>query len=355
MYYIIMPRNCDRMLEGVLHKGRLCRDVYSFEECEHGYICTDCLQEFMVKSSYYRHLPKCDERQQRLQDELQSLADKQQQIELAEQRRQQEQQQLATDVKRKVEELREKDIKLRLEGEAQFKEKLKSQIKQELSEELQQAVEQQVKTRLQVQQDTDNEHGIPTYNIDSTRYRSMGEDMYDRLVKKLGLNETVDYIHTIVVHKRPLDMFRKLYLEGVSYELYPVATKGSEMRYVDGTRELVSDKDGHLLGYLIQNSIQNALLKTAAAIAKQKLTYKDECPESNQKCDDFLVVQMAALDITRLLTRTDIIKSIKEWTVAPSLIVAGQEHDEDKTKTHPFFLNIQCTRATQKRFSGLFD
>lgn len=297
-----MVNRCQRLIGGI--PCRLKNMV-----CHCARECKNCGKSFTNRSTYYAHIAKCVDTDQRQPDVVHIKVETQ----------------VATQIH-----LQKDNLLISLD--AQSSEGQHSELKQQ--------IEQICKQFLQSRQP--KEFADPSsnqFNIDLTNYRSMGEDIYTQLIDKMGNAEAIEYIKNAVARRRPMDLFRKLYLEDVEYKMYPLTSRAHDMRYVDHRRILVSDENGHLLAFMIQESIQNALLKTAAALVNQKIMFerqsKGECSEGNQCCDDFFEVQQAALDIKRRLPRTDIIKILKEWT-------------EQSQEEHPFFANPVCVKATER-------
>lgn len=295
-----MPNYCTRIIDSGPRMGSVCNEVSL--RCRHDAICPHCDKSYASRHSFHKHLAICASEQPPADTSIAPML----------------------------------SIEHTLNQIMQMQMETSQQIKNLATREFVEEKIQQV-----LVSGTAVATNLTSFDVNLSCYRSMGEDIYAGLVDKFGEPETVSYVKETVGRKRPMDLFQKLYLEGYERHLYPVVTNGTQMRYVDCRRMLVSDENGQMLAYLIQESIQNALLKTASYLINAKLKYEEECSESNMLCDEFTEVQYAALDLKRRLPRTEIVCILKEWTT----------FDIDVEAQHPFFDNVSCVKATEQKYT----
>lgn len=87
------------------------------------------------------------------------------------------------------------------------------------------------------------------------------KEFYEKITAKLGTKEANAFLNGCCLRDKPLEIFQKLYLDGLQPENYPIACRNSvQFRYLNEKRELVEDNGGKVIGHLIKEGVHNAMI-----------------------------------------------------------------------------------------------
>jgi hypothetical protein len=140
----------------------------------------------------------------------------------------------------------------------------------------------------------------PRYN----NWIIVGLDMYNDMISRYGREEAVSFLTKSAVTGDSLDVIKKLYLDGVSPEKYPIACRNyHHFRYLNDKREVIDDNGGSSVQKLFTSRAHKAMiLATNEMIAQQiasgstDLLYRENEIGNVQEC----LTMVHNIDIDRL-------------------------------------------------------
>jgi hypothetical protein len=109
----------------------------------------------------------------------------------------------------------------------------------------------------------------------STHYNNwiiIGTDIYHDMVDKYGRHEAISFLTQSAISGDSVDVIKKLYLDGVNPEKYPIACKNYDhFRYLNDKREVIDDKGGISVQKLFSNQTHRAMVLAANEMIQEQL------------------------------------------------------------------------------------
>ena len=100
----------------------------------------------------------------------------------------------------------------------------------------------------------------PRYN----NWIIIGPDMYNDMVDKYGRTEALDFLTKSAISGDSVDVIKKIYLDGISPEKYPIACKKDmHFRYLNDKREVIDDKGGESVQKMFTARAHKAMVVAA--------------------------------------------------------------------------------------------
>lgn len=100
----------------------------------------------------------------------------------------------------------------------------------------------------------------------------IGTDMFHDMINKFGKEEAVSFLTQSAVKGDSIDVVKKLYLDGVSPEKYPIACKNSRhFRYLNDKREIIDDKGGQSVQKMFSDNAHRAMVLATNEMIKKQL------------------------------------------------------------------------------------
>lgn len=97
----------------------------------------------------------------------------------------------------------------------------------------------------------------PVYN----NWIIIGPDMFTEMIEKYGRTEALDYLTKSAISGDSVDVVKKLYLDGVSPEKYPIACKNyHHFRYLNDKREIIDDQGGQSVRKIFSDRAHKAMV-----------------------------------------------------------------------------------------------
>lgn len=149
-------------------------------------------------------------------------------------------------------------------------------IKQCLVEIKQQNQDIQEKLNKQAEQ-----KGGDNYNI-YNNYIIIGPDVYSNMVQKFGKEETLRMLTSGNVSDNTLKIIKKVYLDGVAPEQYPIACRNNDhFRYLNDKHELIDDLGGQKCQDFVTNRVHNAMLMATNEVINQVINGSNQSDIGN--------------------------------------------------------------------------
>lgn len=210
-------------------------------------------------------------------------------------------------VKVKLQERNQEQCKKRIEVKVKTKIRAKAKVKPDMhsdlqklpdpSEPSQQEILDELHSLRQRVQKMENE---PRYN----NWIIIGSDMFNDMIEKYGREEALTYLTRSAITGDTVDVIKKLYLDGVSPERYPIACKNyHHFRYLNDKREVIDDRGGQSVRKIFSDRAHRAMVLATTEMMKDELnTDEDDAGDLFRKLGD-VQCQLASihtLDIDRL-------------------------------------------------------
>lgn len=104
-----------------------------------------------------------------------------------------------------------------------------------------------------------------------TNYNTfIGIDAFDILIRKMGRQQAVNFIASSASVGKPINIFRKIYLDNRAPEQYPIACNNGNFRYLDNNGKLV-ENDGREMAHIIKNQVHTAMIKATNELITQNM------------------------------------------------------------------------------------
>jgi hypothetical protein len=149
----------------------------------------------------------------------------------------------------------------------------------------------------------------PRYN----NWIIVGSDMFSDMIDKYGRTEALDFLTKSAITGDSVDIIKKLYLDGVAPEQYPIACKNyHHFRYLNDKREIIDDKGGQSVRKIFSDSTHKAMV--LATNEKMKLIDPDSDQLGDTDVGDMFrklgevqcnLTSVHSLDINRLAGMTN--------------------------------------------------
>ncbi len=152
----------------------------------------------------------------------------------------------------------------------------------------------------------------PRYN----NWIIVGADMFNDMINKYGRSEAINFLTKSAISGDSVDVIKKLYLDGVSPEKYPIACKNyHHFRYLNDKHEVIDDQGGISVQKIFSDRAHRAMLLATNEMIKDRVI-------NDVECEDDVLQQFGAAQC--------------RLTVVHSLNIerlAGMTHNPN----HPFF------------------
>lgn len=136
----------------------------------------------------------------------------------------------------------------------------------------------------------------PRYN----NWIIVGDDMFHAMVDKLGRQEALSFLTQSAIAGDSIEVVKKLYLDGVSPEKYPIACRNADhYRYLNDKRQIIDDKGGESVKKMLTNQTHRAMVLAANEVIQSKLS-KDEGIMYVDLDHDMKTVQCKLADVQTL-------------------------------------------------------
>lgn len=145
----------------------------------------------------------------------------------------------------------------------------------------------------------------PRYN----NYIIIGPDMFTEMIDKYGREEALTFLTRSAITGDSVDVIKKLYLDGVSPEKYPIACKNyHHFRYLNDKREVIDDHGGQSVRKIFTDRAHKAMVLATNEMMQDELnTMNEDAGDLFRKLGD-VQCQLASihtLDIDRLAGMTN--------------------------------------------------
>lgn len=143
-----------------------------------------------------------------------------------------------------------------------------------------------------------NHNNVLSFNV------VVGDNFYGELVDKMGKEAALNFIVKSASEKTPLEIVKKLYLEGLRPDDVPIACRGEDhFRFVNANQEIIDDKGGHGITKIVSNGIQNTMLMASNELIARQVARDSEMTDEDM--EEFLTVQQYATGMPAEYTVTD--------------------------------------------------
>lgn len=140
----------------------------------------------------------------------------------------------------------------------------------------------------------------PRYN----NYIIIGPDMFSDMIEKYGREEALTFLTRSAITGDSVNVIKKLYLDGVSPEKYPIACKNyHHFRYLNDKREVIDDHGGQGVRKIFTDRAHKAMvLATTQMMQDQLNTMHEDAGDLFRKLGDVQcqLSSIHTLDIERL-------------------------------------------------------
>lgn len=123
----------------------------------------------------------------------------------------------------------------------------------------------------------------------------ISNNFYTELIAKMGKDAALQFITQTAEDKTPVEIFKKLYIDGVEPNERPIANCGNRHFRFNTEGGLVDDTTGAGLNKLIRNHIQNTYLQSSNDIISKQVESSDEMEDD--RFVKWAKVQTAATDM----------------------------------------------------------
>lgn len=140
----------------------------------------------------------------------------------------------------------------------------------------------------------------------------IGSDMFNDMVDKYGRVEAMSFLMTSAVSGDSVNVIKKLYLDGISPDKYPIACKNfRHFRYLNDKREIIDDKGGNSVQKIFSDRAHRAMVLATNELMQDEIMIHP--PEQEDMSELFLKLGEAQcnlasihnLDIDRLAGMTN--------------------------------------------------
>jgi hypothetical protein len=182
--------------------------------------------------------------------------------------------------------------------------KVKIKVKTPISEVSEPPANKDIMEELQdLRQRVQKMESEPRYN----NWIIIGPDMFSEMINRYGRTEALNFLTKSALTGDSVNVIKKLYLDGVSPEKYPIACKNySHFRYLNDKREVIDDQGGQSVQKIFSDRAHKAMVLAANEMMQDELeqSSSEEDPETsrfrqlgNVQC---VLSSVQTLDIDRL-------------------------------------------------------
>lgn len=108
----------------------------------------------------------------------------------------------------------------------------------------------------------------PRYN----NWIIVGDDMFHAMVDKFGRTEALSFLTQSAIAGDSIEVVKKLYLDGVSPEKYPIACRDVDhYRYLNDKRQIIDDKGGESVKKMLTNQTHRAMVLATNEVIQSKM------------------------------------------------------------------------------------
>lgn len=162
----------------------------------------------------------------------------------------------------------------------------------------------------------------PRYN----NWIIIGSDMFGEMIEKYGRSKALSFLTKSALTSDSVDVIKKLYLDGVNPEQYPIACKNyHHFRYLNDKREVIDDEGGQSVRKIFSDRAHKAMVLATNEMMKEEMAQFEPDPEIPNDMD--------LGDLFRKLG--DVQCSLASVHALDIELLAGMTNNPN----HPFFLD----------------
>lgn len=165
-------------------------------------------------------------------------------------------------------------VKVKVKAKAKAKANSKASVSQrdEESNDTKDILEELNNLRARVQK-MENE---PRYN----NWIIIGSDMFGEMIEKYGRSKALSFLTKSALTGDSVDIIKKLYLDGVNPEQYPIACKNyHHFRYLNDKREVIDDEGGQSVRKIFSDRAHKAMVLATNEMMQDEMEQFEPDPD----------------------------------------------------------------------------
>jgi len=123
----------------------------------------------------------------------------------------------------------------------------------------------------------------PRYN----NWIIIGSDMFSEMIEKYGRSEALTFLTKSALTGDSVDVIKKLYLDGVSPEKYPIACRDyHHFRYLNDKREVIDDRGGQSVRKIFTDRAHKAMVLATNEMMQEEFDQYQPDPDTLDPTDE---------------------------------------------------------------------
>jgi len=123
----------------------------------------------------------------------------------------------------------------------------------------------------------------PRYN----NWIIIGSDMFTEMIEKYGRSEALTFLTKSALTGDSVDVIKKLYLDGVSPEKYPIACRDyHHFRYLNDKREVIDDCGGQSVRKIFTDRAHKAMVLATNEMMQEEIDQYQPNPDTMDPTDE---------------------------------------------------------------------